>query len=345
MASNSNANVPVSETQEDSSTEQTQAIPTSLSKEARRILRFGKNDRHPDANLNEAKNPARTHPALEVDDRPTQVILPEAKNPAGTHPALEDDEQPATQPLSREVQRIAETPLPPPQPVIVHNKAPVDNAFITKIHKQNSAAAQIFQNRYRQLCISLFFNEHAPVRSVGFTSSIDGEGKSLISLLMAQVLARDSLEPVTLLECNWENPTLHKYFHLPEAPGLAEFVRGSCTAEDVCYQVENNLTVIPAGDGSQDAMKLLHHIQRVGLHNIFSDKNRLLVVDLPAMLTAGYSYLAACLPESIIIVAHSQIISESMLKETYARIKDLPVRGVILNHMESHVPHWIRQIL
>ncbi len=256
-----------------------------------------------------------------------------------------DETQKLPKPLSTELQRIAQTPPPLPQPPVVHKKASADKVLPAKITKRDAAAVRMIQEHCRQLCFSLFFREHFPVRSVGFTSSIEGEGKSFLSLTTAQVLAHDTSEPVTLVECNWEHPSLHKYFGVPATPGLAELLRGSCSEDDVRYQVEDNLTIIPAGDGSQDSMKLLKPIQQVGLCNFFADKCGLYVVELPPILTAGYGSLAASLLESLIIVVHAQITSDSMLAETYSLIKDLPVHGIILNQRESHVPHWIQQIL
>src|SRR6266576_1385505 len=42
-----------------------------------------------------------------------------------------------------------------------------------------------------RLCASLFFDERTAVRSLGFTSAIDGEGKSFLARLAALVMARD----------------------------------------------------------------------------------------------------------------------------------------------------------
>lgn len=256
-----------------------------------------------------------------------------------------DKTQKLPRPLSTELQGIAEAPPPLPQPPVVHKKAPADKVLATKITKQDTEAVRMIQERCRQLCFSLFFREHTPVRSVGFTSSIEGEGKSFLSLLTAQVLAHDTSEPVTLVECNWEHPSLHEYFGVPATPGLAELLRGSCNEDDIRYQVEDNLTIIPAGNGSQDSMKLLRLIQQVGLHNYFANKNSLFVVELPPILTAGYGSFAARLVESVIIVVHAQITSDSMLSQTYSLLKDLPVDGIIQNQRESRIPHWIRQIL
>jgi Mrp family chromosome partitioning ATPase len=265
--------------------------------------------------------------------------------PTEFSPDLAASEAQAKSPIdeTQKLRRIVKIPSPQSQPSVVHRKA--TKALPTKTTKRDAAAIHMIQERCRQLCFSLFFREHIPVRSVGFTSSIEGEGKSFLSLVTAQVLAHDTSEPVTLLECNWEHPSLHQHFGVPATPGLAELLRGSCNEDDVRYQVEDNLTIIPAGNGSQDSMKLLKPIQQVGLLDFFANKNSLFVVDLPPILTAGYGALAASLLESVIIVVHAQIVSDSMLAETYSLIKDLPVHGIILNQRVSRIPHWIRQIL
>src|SRR4051794_41157086 len=66
-------------------------------------------------------------------------------------------------------------PLPVPQPGV-----PRKEAGITRSEKSEPGAADVYilREQCRQLCLSLFFREHAPVRSLGFTSSLNGEGKS-----------------------------------------------------------------------------------------------------------------------------------------------------------------------
>src|SRR5205823_5350622 len=89
------------------------------------------------------------------------------------------------------------------------------------ISEHSLANARGLQERCRQLCLACFFDERAPIRSLGFTSSLKGEGKTFLATVSARVLANDSGNPVTLLECNWEHPTLHEYFGLSGTPGLA----------------------------------------------------------------------------------------------------------------------------
>ena len=205
--------------------------------------------------------------------------------------------------------------------------------------------AQMLQERCRQLCLSIFFHRQESVRSLGLTSSIGGEGKSFLSAVTAGVLANDSDAPVTLLECNWEHPSLHDYFGFSPVPGLAEWLRDECHEKDIRHHVGQNLTVIPAGRGKRDAVKLLQQIQHEGLTNMFAGSHELFIVDLPSVVTTAYGSLAASLTESIIIIVRAGMTPSALIAETCRQLGEAPIHGLILNQVESQIPRWIRQIL
>jgi Mrp family chromosome partitioning ATPase len=242
------------------------------------------------------------------------------------------------------IQQETEIPFIPSAPKVVYAKQ-VTPQQSKRINKRDAAEVQIVQEQCRKLCLSAFFRERAPVRSLGFTSSIACEGKSFLAVVTAGVLANDSSNPVTLLECNWEHPNLHEYFGFPTVPGLAEWLRNECSAEDIRYQVSGNLTVIPAGNGKQDAVKLLQQVRQKGLLHLLASSNELVIVDLPGITTTSYAILAASLVESLIVVIRAGVTPDLQLAETCRQIKDLPVEGMILNQVKSRIPHWIQELL
>ncbi len=71
--------------------------------------------------------------------------------------------------------------------------------------------------RCGQLGVSVLYQGHTTVHSLGFTSAIAGEGKTFLAKMTAEVMAMDNEIPVTLLECNWEHPTLKADYDLPLA--------------------------------------------------------------------------------------------------------------------------------
>ena len=246
---------------------------------------------------------------------------------------------------------IAETPMPEPdaqhpaQTQIPQRSTPKLYRPLSKRANREVVEAQLLQEHCRSLCLSTFFCEHAPVRSLGFTSSLSGEGKTFLAMVTAGILADDSSKSVTLLECNWEHPCLHEHFGFLPTPGLAEWLRGECTETIIRHQVRYNLTFIPAGDGKQDVMKLLRYIRQRGLLNILGHSSGLLVVDLPALLPTASGLLAASLVESLVVVIRAGVTPDLLIAETCTKLKNLPVQGLILNQMESRIPRWIRQML
>lgn len=244
---------------------------------------------------------------------------------------------------SRKLMPVSETPRLPP---ISYNKKKTSekNGRPKIVSKREAANVRMFQEQCRRLCLTLFASEQSTIRSLGITSSIGGEGKSFLATVMARFLARDSIEPVTLVECNWEHPTLHEIFGIPVTPGLAEWLDGTCDDDDIRYDAGENLTVIPAGDGIVNAVRLLKRIQQHGLQKLFK-QNELLIFDLPPVITSGYGSLAASLVDTVILVARSGVTPGRVLAETCAQLKDVPIHGIILNQGNSRIPGWIRQIL
>jgi Mrp family chromosome partitioning ATPase len=206
-------------------------------------------------------------------------------------------------------------------------------------------AASALRERCRQLYASLFFREPQPVRSLGFTSAIQGEGKTYLARMTATVLADEQTAPITLLECNWDHPSFHEDFGIPATPGLAEWLRGQCHSSRIRHQVGPNLTIVPAGEGGSDAVRLLRQFRQNGLLTSLVAPNELVVVDLPPIITSGYGMLAASLVDALIVVVQSGATPDHLIAETVDRLKGLPVEGLILNQVKSHIPRWIRQLL
>lgn len=212
--------------------------------------------------------------------------------------------------------------------------------------RREIANLHMLKERCRQLCLSLFFRRDTTVSSIGFTSSIPGEGKSYLASMTALALAQDIHVPVTLVECNWEHPSLHEVFECAPMPGLAEWLRGECDEHEMRRHITQNLTVIPAGRGSQDAVRLLQQMRKDDLKSLFSALGeQYFILDLPPVVSTGYGALAASLADTLFMVVRSGVTTDRMIAETCEQLKDVSLQGIIMNQEQSHVPNWIRQLM
>lgn len=214
-----------------------------------------------------------------------------------------------------------------------------------RLSQRDEANLYAVREQARRLSLSLFFREQSPVRSLGFTSAVGGEGKSFMALMTASVLAHDSTEPVILVETNWDHPTLHEQLSLSPTPGLAEWLRQECDESAAFHQVAENLSVITAGNGQNDAVKLLRLLRDRSAVDMISSTRALYVFDLPPIITCSYGRMAASVVESVIVVVRAGITPEGLVAEACAQLKDLPVEGVMLNQVSSQIPQWLQRIL
>lgn len=309
--------------------EETMKVDAAVAKKARMLVKAAAKNEDDEADM------TMPSPAVESEEQSPQSSQQSIEDANSTFPVPVETPRPVS-PLDTAVSVPA---VKQPQKLSKKNKA----VMSPRVRRDMTVAHQV-QEQCRQLCISLFLRKQSPVRSLGFTSAIRGEGKSFLSAIAARELAKDSRDPVTLLECNWDNPGFHDYFHLPQTPGLAEWLRGECSEMAIRHEVDQNLTVIPAGNGRRDAVKLVQQIQQQHLHSLFASANELLIVDLPPVMASAYGMLAASLVESLVIVVRAGVTPGHVVVETCTQLKDAAVYGLLLNQVQSQVPAWMRQM-
>ncbi len=213
------------------------------------------------------------------------------------------------------------------------------------LSRRDADSIRMVREQCEKLATSIFYNEQAPLRSLGFTSVVSGEGKSFLATTTAALLGTNTDDPVTIVECNWEHPSLAELFDVPSGPGLAEWARGECPKTAIRYAVNDNLTVIPAGDGQVNVLSTLQRIRDRGLLDVRLAPNEMLVVDLPPVLTSTYGTFAASLVEALVIVVRAGVTPSPMIAETCDQLRELPVHGILLNHITSKIPHWLSKVL
>jgi receptor protein-tyrosine kinase len=175
-------------------------------------------------------------------------------------------------------------------------------------------------------------------RMIVVSSAGPGDGKSITAINLAGVLALKGDTQVVLIDGDFRRSSISSLLGLPEGPGLADVLEGTCDLSDALIQTEEypNLCVIPAGTSKLNPVELLDSARWpavcVQLRGLF----QYLILDSPPVAAvADYDLLSAPSDGVVVVVRPDHSNREHCLKVLDGIPKDKYL-GVVLNC----VPNW-----
>lgn len=192
---------------------------------------------------------------------------------------------------------------------------------------------------YRRAYASLVLPDRAPP-TIAITSAVRGEGRTTVSLGLARTIALDSAEMrVVLVEADPERPALSSRLGLPAGPGLADILCGRTSAHAALASLGDNLWVIPVGDDTAEAPRLLRQLAD-GRLVIGPDLADLVILDLPPVMTDAYAPLIATAAGVTLLVVRGASTPHKVVRAAVDRFDGVLPQGIILNAPRTALPRW-----
>lgn len=180
-----------------------------------------------------------------------------------------------------------------------------------------------------------YSNVDGDMRSILFTSSLPGEGKSSISLALAKVFAMAGRE-VILVDCDLRRPTVHRSLGLASPVGLSQVLADAVTLD---YAIQESgipgLKVIVAGQIVPNPSELLGSKKMKNLITELS-KRYIVIMDGPPLLPVTDSLVLAGIADSSVLVARANTISKDSVR------KSLELLGRSCNHLAGVVINCVK---
>lgn len=206
--------------------------------------------------------------------------------------------------------------------VLKHPRSPVSEAF-------------------RSLRTNLeFTNVDRALKKILVTSSGPGEGKTMIAVNLAAIIAQGG-KRVLLLDADMRRPRVHKVFGLSNRVGLSTLFRGNMTVRSVMRPIADmeNVFVITSGSLPPNPMELLASAKMDYILQEASHEVDVIVVDSPPSLVADFQVLATKLDGVLMVVqpGHTRADAAFAMLEQLGRV-DGSMLGVVLNKIprDSH---------
>ena len=173
--------------------------------------------------------------------------------------------------------------------------------------------------------------QNRSLKKVLVTSTIPEEGKSLVSVNLAGVLARRK-ERVLLVEGDLRRPTVADQLGLGRLAGLAEWLQGGLDAASNIYHLEGpGFWIMPAGNPPANTLELM---QSGRLSRLMSQLTTLfdwIIIDSPPLLPLADTTVWSRLTDGTLLVVREGKTERKPLERGLDAIKKSDLLGIVLN--------------
>lgn len=202
--------------------------------------------------------------------------------------------------------------------------------------KRDDAALEI-QNAAKTLLANIrFMSVDDPVRSVAVTSSIPNEGKSFVSVNLAQAIATSG-KTVLLVECDMRRRSLSNYLNIHPAHGLYSVLSGQQKlSEAVSATRQRGMYFLDAEPHIPNPPDLLSSHHFAELMDRVLDSFDYVVFDTPPVATFVDAAVLSARADATLLVVRENFTHRTEVQNAYDQLQKAGanIAGVVMNHCE-----------
>lgn len=181
--------------------------------------------------------------------------------------------------------------------------------------------------------------DHQSLRSLLVTSSVPGEGKTFVTVNLAQGIVRQPDRRVIIIDADLRCPRVHTLLGSPEAPGLTDYLRGEADeAAIIQYGPEENLCLIPGGNEVTNPSELLSNGRLGALIKRLVPVFDWIILDSPPCLPVADASILASICDGVLLVVKAGSTPAAVAQRARQELQTRNVVGVVLNAVgEGHM--------
>jgi protein-tyrosine kinase len=177
------------------------------------------------------------------------------------------------------------------------------------------------------------------LKTVLVTSSVPGEGKTFVTVNLAQAIVRQPDRRALIIDADLRCPRVNVLLGAPSAPGLTDYLRGEASETDVIQcGPEGNLCMIPGGNEVTNPSELLSHERLRILLERMAPLFDWIILDSPPCLPVADASILAGVCDGLLLVVKAGSTPASIAQRARQELQTRNVVGVVLNAVgESHM--------
>lgn len=204
----------------------------------------------------------------------------------------------------------------------------------------NPALSEHGAEQFRTLRSRLYqARTNQTLRTLLVTSSVPGEGKTFVTVNLAQAIIRQPDRRALIIDADLRCPRVHAMLGAPAAPGLTDYLRGE--ADDIAviqHGPEGNLCMIPGGGEVTNPSELLSNGRLGNLIQRLTPVFDWIIVDSPPCLPVADASILAGLCDGVLLVVKAGATPSAVAQRSSQELQGRNIVGVVLNAVgEAHL--------
>lgn len=170
------------------------------------------------------------------------------------------------------------------------------------------------------------------MKVIAVTSSVSGEGKTLLAANLALTLSRSYMRQVLLIDADLRRPNLHRLFGIPSQEGIRDALEAVREGAPVPVQeVAPRLALLPAGKPVRDPISLLASDAMQRLMTAATSTFDWVIVDTPPVGMLPDVSLLSSLTDAVLLVVEAGRVRYDLVQRTVESVGADRIFGVVLN--------------
>ncbi len=200
------------------------------------------------------------------------------------------------------------------------------------------APSSMVTEQFRRLRTHIIKPNTPPAyKTIMVTSAMPGEGKSLVSINLAVIIALELHSHALLVDCDLRNPSVSRLFGLNEEKGLSNYLMGESDIPDLLIKTAvDKLAIIPGGPLQDNPVELIGSDKMKNLIKELKTRyeDRYIIMDTSPILATTEPAVLNQMADGIILVIKSGDTARETIEQAIKLLDKNKIIGVVLNNIE-----------
>ncbi|NJM18484.1 MAG: polysaccharide biosynthesis tyrosine autokinase [Richelia sp. SM1_7_0] len=197
---------------------------------------------------------------------------------------------------------------------------------------------------YRMLFKTLEFRNDAVLHLIVVSSTISGEGKSVVVSHLAAVSAMLSRKTL-IIDADLRRPVQHTLFNLPPKPGITEIIEGKRSFVDAIQKTDvDNLDILTCGELHGRPSQLLESVEMKSILESAQKEYDLVIVDTPPLSACADASTLGKQSDGVVLVTRPSFTNKEILQRAVSELtsNQISILGVVVNGMSNLTEEYYR---